>query len=126
METNEQAVSTQKQIKVVFSIDENSTLIPTIAYVFDKVKKHNQGKYSNLARFSTESFVEYLLETGISAVDNAVDADIKRRNEAAYVDAMGKLQAPADATDVDAMGKYLMQCDALKRKYGIGGSQKEV
>ena len=111
--------------KQVFAINEDSIHVPTIAFVFDKVKKHNQGKYSNLARFSTESFVEYLLETGITAVDNAVDADIKRRNEAAYVDAMGKLSAPT-GDDIDALMTYSRQVSALKRKFGIGGDAKEV
>lgn len=122
---------TKQDVAVVLSIDENHVLVPSIAFVFDKVRKHNQGKFSNLARFSRESFCEYLLEQGIRTVDNAVDADMKRRDEAAYVDAMAKLQQPSsDEKDpqkyADALGNYLMQVDALKRKYHIGGTQKEV
>lgn len=128
--SEEQKQQEQVATQVVLSIDENHVLVPSIAFVFDKVKKHNQGKFSNLARFSRESFTEYLLEQGIRTVDNAVDADIERRNKDAYVQAMAKLQQPAPDADAqkyaDALGKYLMQVDALKRRYGIGGSQKEV
>lgn len=109
----------------VFAIASDSPMVGTIAFVFDKVKKHNQGKYSNLARFSTEAFVEKLLETGIQAMDNAVDADIKRRNEAAYVDAMGKLTPPT-GDDLSALMTYSKQVSALKRKYGIGGDAQQV
>lgn len=116
----------QQESNVVWTLLNDSILITSIAYVRDKVVKHNQGKFANLSRYSMEGFVEYLMECGINAVDNAVDADIKRRNEAAYVDAMGKLTQPADLTDVDAMTKYLGACAALKRKYGIGGDQKQV
>ncbi len=101
-------------------------MITSIAYVRDKVVKHNQGKFANLSRYSMEGFVEYLMECGINAVDNAVDADIKRRNEAAYVDAMSKLTAPAETAEPDAMVKYFQTIAALKRKFGIGGDQKQV
>lgn len=129
--SKEQATQDVKQIVIVLSIDENHVLVPSIAFVFDKVKKHNQGKFSNLARFSREAFTEYLLEQGIRAVDNAVDADIERRNKEAYVQAMAKLQAPQQDEKnpqayADALGKYLMQIDALKRKFGIGGTQQQV
>lgn len=109
----------------VFAIDSDSALIGTIAFVFDKVKKHNQGKYSNLARFSTESYIQHLLEMGIKAEDNGVDADIKRRNEAAYVEAMAKLSLKNDAT-LEELQVYHKQVSALKRKYGIGGDAQQV
>jgi hypothetical protein len=117
--------------QTVLVINADHVLVPSIAFVFDKVKKHNQGKFSNLARFSTESFVEYLLEQGIRTVDNAVDADIERRNHAAYIDAMAKLTPPTPNEKdpqkyADALGVYLTQIDKLRVKYGIGGSQKEV
>lgn len=114
-----------QEATVVFSLEENSVLVPSIAFVFDKVQKHNQGKYSNLARYSREGFVEYLLETGINAVSNAVDADIKRRNEAAYVDAMSKLTAPTGDSEIE-LRAYMQAVRNLKRKYGIGGDKQEV
>lgn len=110
---------------VVWTLTNDSVLITSVAYVRDKVVRHNQGKYANLSRYSLEGFVEYLMECGINAVDNAVDADIKRRNEAAYIDAMSKLTAPA-TNDADAMVKYFHAIAALKRKFGIGGDQQEV
>jgi len=122
-----EALATERQKQnIVWTLTNDSILITSVAYVRDKVVKHNQGKFANLARYSMEGFVEYLFECGINAVDNAVDADIKRRNEAAYVDAMSKLVQPADLTDVDAMTKYLTAIATLKRKYGIGGDQKQV
>lgn len=116
----------QLESNVVWTLLNDSVLITSIAYVRDKVVKHNQGKFSNLARYSMEGFVEYLMECGINAVDNAVDADIKRRNEAAYVDAMSKLTAPADTASELEMVAYFRQISALKRKYGIGGDQHKV
>jgi hypothetical protein len=129
MAENEQ--ETKQEVAVVITIDENHVLVPSIAFVFDKVRKHNQGKFSNLARFSRESFCEYLLEQGIRTVDNAVDADMKRRDEAAYVEAMAKLQQPTPNEKdpqkyADALGAYLLQVDALKKKFHIGGTQQQV
>lgn len=116
----------ESNTNAVWTLTNDSILITSIAYVRDKVVKHNQGKFSNLARYSMEGFVEYLFECGINAVDNAVDADIKRRNEAAYVDAMSKLTAPADTAAPEEMVKYFQAIATLKRKYGIGGDRKEV
>src|SRR5258708_2565083 len=102
-----EALATERQKQnVVWTLTNDSILITSIAYVRDKVVKHNQGKFANLSRYSMEGFVEYLMECGINAVDNAVDADIKRRNEAAYVDAMSKLTAPADTAAPEEMVKY--------------------
>lgn len=122
----EPEVKEQNETNVVWTLTSDSILITSVAYVFDKVKKHNQGKFANLARYSTEGFVEYLFECGINAVDNAVEADIKRRNEAAYIDAMSKLIAPAETADPNEMAKYFHAIAALKRKFGIGGDQKQV
>ncbi len=120
----------QSPANVVWTLQNDSILITSIAYVRDKVVRHNQGKYANLSRYSLEGFVEYLLECGINAVDNAVDADIKRRNEAAYVDAMSKLQAPDTNLKPDAyagaLTTYMQTISALKRKFQIGGEQKQV
>ncbi len=121
-----QVAEQSEESNVVWTLNEDSILITSIAYVRDKVVKHNQGKFANLARYSREGFVEYLMECGINTVDNAVDADIKRRNEAAYVDAMSKLTAPADTASELEMVAYFRQISALKRKYGIGGDQKQV
>lgn len=115
----------EEQANIVFALATDSVLIGSIAFVKDKVVKHNQGKFSNLARFTTESFVEYVLEEGIKAVDNAVDADVKRRNEKHYIDAMATLTVKEDAT-LEDLQKYQKQVAALRRKYGIGGDQKQV
>jgi hypothetical protein len=112
--------------RVLFTLESDSPLVGTIAFVKDKVVKHNQGKFSNLARYSKEGFIEYLLELGITACDNAVDADVKRRNEAAYVSAMAKLDAPSDPNDTDAMQVYFRRIASLKQKFGIGGTATEV
>jgi hypothetical protein len=122
-----EALATERQKQnIVWTLTNDSILITSVAYVRDKVVKHNQGKFANLARYSMEGFVEYLFECGINAVDNSVDSDIKRRNEAAYVDAMSKLTAPAETAEPDAMVKYFQTIAALKRKFGIGGDQKQV
>lgn len=134
MEQNEKAQSATQVVEepqIILSIDENHLLVPAIAFVFEKVRKHNQGKFSNLARFSREEFAKYLLEQGIRAVENAVEADMERRNKDAYVNAMAKLQQPnVDEKNpekyANALTTYLRQVDALKRKYGIGGTQQEV
>jgi hypothetical protein len=126
VEQEQEVVEQAQESNVVWTLLQDSILITSIAYVRDKVIKHNQGKFANLSRYSLEGFVEYLMECGINAVDNAVDADIKRRNEAAYVDAMSKLTAPADTASELEMVAYFRQISALKRKYGIGGDKQTV
>lgn len=118
-------IETAIAVSTLFSIDTDHVLVPSIQFVQDKVQKHNQGKFSHLARFSRESFVEYLLEQGINSVGNAVDADMERRNKDAYVKAMSRLSPPT-STDAAGIANYLNQVNALRVKYGIGGSQKEV
>jgi len=120
------ATAQAEQTNIVWSLSNDSILITSIAFIFDRVKQHNQGKYSNLARYSLEGFVEYLMEVGINATNNALDADIDRRNREAFTKAMAQLDPPKDVEDPVQLQQYANRVTALRRKYHIGGEAKEV
>lgn len=126
MEKELEVQAEQTESNIVWSLTNDSVLITSVAYVFDRCKKHNQGKYANLSRYSLEGFVEYLMETGINAFDNGLDADIDRRNREGFTKAMAALEPPKDPTDAKQIAEYATRVQQLRRKFHIGGESKEV
>ncbi len=111
------------QSTIVWALTQDSPNVLALANLLDKCKKHGQGRFGNIARYSREGFVEVVLESGINALTNAVEADAQRRSREAYCAAVSNIIPPADATDVKAMTAYAQAVAQLQRKHGIGGTK---
>lgn len=113
------------EAKVIWALQSDSAAALAVGITREAIQKYNQGKFSQLARFSPESLIEYFLELGMRATISAIDADMERKNKDGYAKESAKLDSP-NPENVDELIAYAGKMKALRVKYGIGGEKQKV
>lgn len=110
--------------KIIFSIPEKSHMAAMLMLLFAKEQrlKREEGRYA------FENYIALLLEKGLAARDNYLDADEERRNLAAYNKAKERIPLPppldaADSKTIEAHIAYSQADVALRAHFKIGGTK---
>ncbi len=111
----------------IFSLMANSHLTVLILALFEKEQRLNRDE----GRYSFENYVASLLDKGVKARDNYLDADEDRRNLAAYNKAKERipLPPPLDANDPATIQAHIAYSQAdvsLRAKHKIGGTKASL
>lgn len=112
-------------VQVIWQLQSDSATALQVGITSEAIAKYNQGKYAQLARFSPESLIEYLLELGMAATLSGIKADKERRNKDGYAQESAKLETP-NPENVDELIAYASKMKVLRAKYGIGGEKQKV
>jgi hypothetical protein len=110
---------------IIWQLASDSAMALQVGITREEIAKHGQGKFAQLARYSPDSLIEYLLELGMRSTLTAIEADRERRNKDAFTSEMSRLESP-NPGNLDELIAYAAKCKALRSKYGIGGDKQKV
>lgn len=129
IETEKVAQATAKNIASkpsetpLFVISEAKT--PVLALAITTVMAKAKELRNDKGNYTVEYFIGEMLADKLKSFNDYLDANEERKNKDLFQKAMNALPTP-DPSKADELAKYFTDLNALKTKYRIGQTKKEL